>query len=71
MNNGGTLGKGKRAQGKGSKLGAKIHGAELGAKTCGAEVFAALNGCPDLGATTGGAETCNLGATICGADPRA
>ena len=44
MNNGGTLGKGKRAQGKGSKLGAKIHGAELGAKTCGTELGARICG---------------------------
>ena len=44
MNNGGTLGKGKRARGKGSTLGAKIHGTELGAKTCGTEVWAATGG---------------------------
>ena len=44
MNNGGTLGKGKRARGKGSMLGAKIHDADLGAKTCGAELGAMIYG---------------------------
>ena len=52
MNNGGTLGKGKRARGKGStlkiygaELSAKVCGAELGAKICGAEVAATLEPC--------------------------
>ena len=44
MNNGGTLGKGKRARGKGRTLGAKIHGADLGAKTCGSELGAKICG---------------------------
>ena len=50
MNNGGTLGKGKRARGKGStlkiygtELSAKVCCAELGAKICGAEVAATLD----------------------------
>ena len=42
--------------------------AELGAKICGAEPPATLDAYPDLGAMTGGVETCNLGATICGAE---
>ena len=67
----------RKPEKEGSTLGAKIHGADLGAKTCaaelgakicGAEVAATLEDCPDLGATTCGAETCNLGATDCGAD---
>ena len=31
---------------------------------------ATLDACPDLGAMTGGAKTCYLGATICGANPQ-
>jgi len=51
MNNGGTLGKEKRAQGKGSKAGAKIHDVELGAKTCGTELGAKIRGA-EVGATS-------------------
>ena len=61
MNNGGTLGKGKRAHGKGSKLGAKIHGAKLGAKTCGAELGAKICG-TKAGAKIYGAELGNTSA---------
>ena len=38
MNNGATLGKGKRVRFNGREVGAKIYGAELSAMTCGAEL---------------------------------